>query len=49
MQLAIKSRALDDIVAIQGQLRRNDWTEGLPIVPPTAAVAVLDVWREATR
>lgn len=37
MQLASKTYDLDDIVAVQEHYHSNGWTDGLPIVPPTAA------------
>ncbi|MGA9867253.1 MAG: hypothetical protein WBQ75_12550 [Acetobacteraceae bacterium] len=36
MQLASKTHAVDDIWAAQELYHANGWTDGLPIVPPTA-------------
>ena len=36
MQLASKTHAVDDIWAAQELYHANGWTDGLPIIPPTA-------------
>ena len=45
MQLTSKIHEADDLVAVQELLHSNGWTDGLPIVPPTAdAVSACLEW-----